>query len=44
LNPDRPVLPVVEASDAEREAHQAFMSALEKKVGATVWSRLEGSE
>src|SRR5690554_4986450 len=44
LSPDRPALPVVKASDAEREAHQAFMSALEKKAGATVWSRLEGAE
>lgn len=44
LNSDRPALPVVAATDAEREAHHAFMSALEKKAGASVWSKLESAE
>ncbi|MFC7295726.1 DNA polymerase III subunit epsilon [Marinobacter aromaticivorans] len=44
LGPDRPELPVIRATDAEKEAHEAFMSALEKKAGGTVWSNLEGAE
>lgn len=44
LSPDRPRLRVVAATDVELEAHQAFMSAMEKKAGETVWSKLEGAE
>ncbi|WP_100640584.1 DNA polymerase III subunit epsilon [Marinobacter salexigens] len=41
LNSSRPALPVVEATEAEREAHRAFMAAMEKKAGETLWSKLE---
>lgn len=42
LSADRPALPVISATEAEHEAHQNFMSALEKQAGTTVWSKLEG--
>lgn len=44
LNSDRPELAIIKATEAESEAHQAFMTALEKKAGGTVWSKLEGAE
>lgn len=44
LNSDRPELAIIKATEAENEAHQAFMTALEKKAGGTVWSKLEGAE
>ncbi|WP_417514843.1 DNA polymerase III subunit epsilon [Marinobacter sp.] len=44
LSPERPALAVVKPSAAEVDAHEAFMSALEKKAGGTVWSKLEGAE
>jgi DNA polymerase-3 subunit epsilon len=44
LGSDRPALAVVKPTAAENTAHQAFMSALEKKAGGTVWSKLEGAE
>lgn len=44
LNSDRPELAIIKATETEREAHQAFMAALEQKVGETVWNKLEGAE
>ncbi|MBQ0834476.1 DNA polymerase III subunit epsilon [Marinobacter sp.] len=44
LSSARPELAIVKASEAENEAHQAFMTALEKKAGETIWSKLEGAE
>ncbi|MGO1503004.1 MAG: DNA polymerase III subunit epsilon [Marinobacter sp.] len=44
VSSDRPELAVIKASGAEDEAHQAFMTALEKKAGGTVWSTLEGAK
>lgn len=41
LNPDRPALAVIKASDTENDAHTAFMTGLEKQSGGTVWGRLE---
>lgn len=44
LSSDRPTLAVVRPTEAENEAHEAFMSTLEKKAGGTVWSKLECAE
>lgn len=44
VSSDRPQLAIVKATEAEAEAHQAFMTALEKKAGKTLWSKLEGAE
>ncbi|MGO1692361.1 MAG: DNA polymerase III subunit epsilon [Marinobacter sp.] len=44
LNSDRPELAIIKATEAENEAHQAFMATLEQKAGGTVWSKLEGAE
>ena len=44
LGSDRPALAVVRPTEAENEAHEAFMSALEKKAGETVWGKFEGTE
>ncbi|SHK47763.1 DNA polymerase-3 subunit epsilon [Marinobacter antarcticus] len=44
LSSDRPALAVVKPTATENEAHQAFLLALEKKAGETVWSKLEGAE
>ncbi|MDN6318671.1 MAG: DNA polymerase III subunit epsilon [Marinobacter sp.] len=43
LDSGRPALAIIKATDAEREAHTEFMTVLEKKVGETVWSKLEGA-
>jgi len=44
LSSDRPPLAVIKPTEAESQAHDAFMSALEKKAGGTVWSKLEAAE
>ncbi|HEA52581.1 hypothetical protein LCGC14_0755890 [marine sediment metagenome] len=44
LSSERPALAVVKPTSIEEAAHQAFLSALEKKAGETVWSKLEGAE
>jgi len=44
VSSDRPELAIVKATEAENKAHQAFMTAMEKKAGGTVWSKLEGAE
>lgn len=44
LSPDRKPLSVVQASAAETEAHEAFMSMLEAKAGNTVWGKYESPE
>lgn len=44
VSSDRPALAVVQATAEENDAHQAFMAALEKKAGGSVWSRLENGE
>lgn len=44
VNSDRPELAIIKATEAENDAHQAFMTALDKKAGGTVWSKLEGAE
>lgn len=44
LSSDREPLLVVRASEAEREAHEEFMSRLEKQAGETVWGKLQSAE
>jgi len=44
LSPNRSPLAVIRPTEAENQAHDAFMSALEKKAGGTVWSKLEAAE
>ena len=44
LPSDRAPLSVVRASSAENEAHQKFMSLLEKQAGETVWGKLQSAE
>lgn len=44
LSADRKPLAVVRASEAENDAHQKFMSLLEKQAGETVWGKLESAE
>jgi DNA polymerase-3 subunit epsilon len=44
LPSDRAPLSVVRASNAENEAHQEFMSLLEKQAGETVWGKLQSAE
>lgn len=44
LSSNRSPLAVIRPTDAESQAHDAFMSALEKKAGGTVWSKLEAAE
>ncbi|PCM46398.1 DNA polymerase III subunit epsilon [Marinobacter sp. ANT_B65] len=44
LGSDRPRLAVIQPTEAETQAHDAFMSALEKKAGGTVWNKLEAAE
>lgn len=41
LAPERPALKVVGASEAELEAHQAFLDILRKTGGEVFWDRLE---
>lgn len=44
LPEDRESLSVVRASAAESEAHEEFMSMLEKQAGETVWGKLQSAE
>ncbi len=44
LASDREPLSVVRASEAERDAHEEFMSRLEKQAGETVWGKLQSAE
>ena len=44
LSSDREPLSVVRASEAERDAHEEFMSRLEKQAGETVWGKLQSAE
>ena len=44
LSPNRSPVAVIRPTEAENQAHDAFMSALEKKAGGTVWSKLEAAE
>lgn len=44
LPKDRESLSVVRASAAESEAHEQFMSMLEKQAGETVWGKLQSTE
>lgn len=44
LASDREPLSVVRASKAERDAHEEFMSRLEKQAGETVWGKLQSAE
>jgi DNA polymerase-3 subunit epsilon len=44
LPADRAPLSVVRASSSENEAHEEFMSLLEKQAGETVWGKLQSAE
>ncbi|WP_417566721.1 DNA polymerase III subunit epsilon [Marinobacter sp.] len=44
LSSDREPLTVVRASESERDAHEEFMSRLEKQAGETVWGKLQSTE
>lgn len=44
ISSERQPLAVVRASDEEAEAHDAFMTMMEKQAGGTVWSKLQGAE
>ncbi|WP_449287211.1 DNA polymerase III subunit epsilon [Marinobacter sp. PE14] len=44
LPSDRAPLSVVRASSSETEAHEEFMSLLEKQAGETVWGKLQSQE
>ncbi|MBC7184222.1 MAG: DNA polymerase III subunit epsilon [Marinobacter sp.] len=44
LPADRDPLNVVRASTEENDAHQEFMSLLEKQAGETVWGKLQSTE
>ncbi|MCK5865406.1 MAG: DNA polymerase III subunit epsilon, partial [Marinobacter adhaerens] len=44
LPADRAPLSVVRASSSEAEAHEEFMSLLEKQAGETVWGKLQSPE
>jgi DNA polymerase-3 subunit epsilon len=44
LSSDRKPLSVVRASEVENNAHEEFMSLLEKKAGETVWGKLQSAE
>ncbi|MHA7925848.1 MAG: DNA polymerase III subunit epsilon [Marinobacter sp.] len=44
LPEDRESLSVFRASAAESEAHEEFMSMLEKQAGETVWAKLQSAE
>jgi len=44
LPEDRESLSVLRASAAESEAHEEFMSMLEKQAGETVWGKLQSAE
>ena len=44
LPADRAPLSVVRASSSEAEAHEEFMSLLEKQSGETVWGKLQSPE